>query len=138
MPVPLIDYAGLPAAERQRLESALAELTTLERVLNWARGLKPPAGVDEILTQDEYTHDVIIPGPGGQVSQFRHDLTRSCAAVVVWPTKPTHHDLLEARLRRGWKPTASGLKSGPQVLGYAACVFEHPHGSDSTHAHPHL
>jgi hypothetical protein len=57
-------------------------------------------------------------------------------AVAVWTRKPTHRELLDARLARGWKPTPSGLKEGPRVLGYAACVFEHPETSGSTHEHP--
>jgi len=59
-------------------------------------------------------------------------------AVVVWPRKPTHRELLDARLARGWKPMPSGLVSGPRVLGYAACVFEHPDTGRSPHHHPPL
>jgi len=70
MPVPLFDYTGLPAAERQVLEKTVADLTTLERVLNWARGLRPPSSVDEILTQDEYTHDVLLPVAEGRYLNF--------------------------------------------------------------------
>jgi len=44
--------------------------------------------------------------------------------------------MLDARLARGWRPTASGMKTGPQVLGYAACVFARPGSTGSTHAHP--
>jgi len=42
-------------------------------------------------------------------------------AVAVWSRKPTARELLDARLARGWKPTPSGLRAGPRVLGYAAC-----------------
>lgn len=53
-------------------------------------------------------------------------------AVAVWPHRPDAARLLAARLAAGWRPTPSGLKEGPRVLGYAACVFEtaesHPHG----------
>ena len=70
MSVPLIDYADLAATERQTLEGTCAELTTLERVLAWAKGLRPPVGVEEILTQDEYTHDVLIPGARGTYLNF--------------------------------------------------------------------
>lgn len=45
-------------------------------------------------------------------------------AVAVWPVQPSPRAMLDARLARGWRPTPSGLKSGPAVLGYAACVFE--------------
>ena len=59
--IPLIDYARLESGERDALAGALADQTTLERALDWARTLTPPRGVEAVLTQDEYTHDVVIP-----------------------------------------------------------------------------
>jgi len=59
--IPLIDYARLESGERDVLASAIADQTTLERALDWARTLTPPRGVESVLTQDEYTHDVVIP-----------------------------------------------------------------------------
>jgi hypothetical protein len=43
------------------LRQVVAELTTLERALDWGRRQQPPLSVEAILTQDEYTHDVLIP-----------------------------------------------------------------------------
>jgi hypothetical protein len=40
----------------------------------------------------------------------------------VWDRLPMAEDLLQARLARGWKPTPSLLKTGEEILGYAACV----------------
>ncbi len=40
--------------------------------------------------------------------------------------------MLDARLARGWKPTATALKTGDQVLGYAACVVSAEHRHRST------
>lgn len=48
-------------------------------------------------------------------------------AVAVWDRKPSAQDLLEARLARGWAPTATALKDGDRVLGFAACVVSHEH-----------
>ena len=59
--IPLIDYARLDASERDALARAIAPHTTLELALDWARTLTPPRGVESVLTQDEYTHDVLIP-----------------------------------------------------------------------------
>ena len=59
--IPLVDYARLTASERGALEQAIAGQTTLEQALDWARTLAPPSGVESVLTQDEYTHDVLIP-----------------------------------------------------------------------------
>lgn len=61
MAIPLTAYARLDAGERDTLARAIAGQTTLERALDWARTLTPPRGVESVLTQDEYTHDVLIP-----------------------------------------------------------------------------
>jgi len=58
--IQLTDYAGLEAATRSAIAAEVAGLTSLERVLNWGRSLTPPRDVEEILTQDEYTHDVVM------------------------------------------------------------------------------
>jgi len=55
------------------------------------------------------------------------------AAVAVWDHRPTDRELLDARLARGWKPVASGLKGGDRVLGYAGCAVA---GSDHSDRSP--
>lgn len=35
-------------------------LRTLEQVMLWAFARKPPAELQEVVTQDEFTHDVVI------------------------------------------------------------------------------
>ncbi len=57
--------ANLPEDEFAELEKELAKHKTLGQILNWA-GAKPkedflPQIVAEVITQDEFTHDVIIP-----------------------------------------------------------------------------
>jgi hypothetical protein len=47
-------------------------------------------------------------------------------AVAVFDHKPTARELLERRLERGWHPTATSLRGGEQVLGFAACIFADP------------
>ena len=65
--ITLHDYAGLPPTERAALEAVVQELRTLADVLTWARAQTPPRAVGEIVTQDEYTHDVVlVPGGDGQ------------------------------------------------------------------------
>ncbi len=64
MAIPLIEVARLDPGERDTLARAIAPQSTLEQALEWARTLTPPSGVESVLTQDEYTHDVLIPyGP---------------------------------------------------------------------------
>ncbi len=55
--VPLIDYVGLPDADRRQLAEIVASERTLAAVLT-RRGA---GAVTEIITQDEFTHDVLIP-----------------------------------------------------------------------------
>ena len=43
-------------------------------------------------------------------------------AVAIWDHRPTADELLERRLAEGWTPTASALKEGERVLGYAECA----------------
>jgi hypothetical protein len=57
----LLDFAALGDEERARLESQVKDLRTLGALLDWARALDPPVTSPEVVTQDEYTHDVLVP-----------------------------------------------------------------------------
>ena len=61
MPIPLIDRAQLEPTEREQLAAEIADQTTLGDVLEWGFAQKPVRQPEEIVTQDEYTHDVVIP-----------------------------------------------------------------------------
>ena len=62
--IPLHDYAALSPMEHRALSDALRAHRTLADVLTWARARTPPVSITEIITQDEYTHDVVLPrGP---------------------------------------------------------------------------
>ncbi len=57
-----VEAAGdIPNRELSRFRVALRDLRTLGPVLEWLRAQEPPRVVKEIVTQDEYTHDVIVP-----------------------------------------------------------------------------
>lgn len=64
MPTLLLDYADLDAETRTELERMVAGHTTLEQALDWGRRQEPPVTVATILTQDEYTHDVLLAYAG--------------------------------------------------------------------------
>jgi hypothetical protein len=55
--------AVAPIAERDlaRFRIALRELRSLAGVLGWLAAQDPPRHVSEIVTQDEFTHDVVVP-----------------------------------------------------------------------------
>ena len=57
----LSNRSRLPEARFRDLQLAVADHTTLERVLEWGRTQVPPRRVEEIITQDEFTHDVLVP-----------------------------------------------------------------------------
>ncbi len=61
MSVLLINHARLPHATFRDLQAAVAGQATLERVLEWGRTQTPARRVEEIITQDEFTHDVLVP-----------------------------------------------------------------------------
>jgi hypothetical protein len=48
-------------------EEVLAQVRlhrALDEVVRWGRAQQPPARIAEVVRQDEYTHDVIVPiGP---------------------------------------------------------------------------
>jgi len=46
--------------------------------------------------------------------------------VSVWDHRPSPAEILERRLAAGWRPTASELKDGAVIEGYAACAFKPP------------
>ena len=60
-----VNLASLAESEFAALEKELAKHKTLRQVLNWAAA-KPkndflPQVVAEVVTQDEFTHDVVVP-----------------------------------------------------------------------------
>ena len=61
----VLNHANLPENEFGELEKELAKHKTLGQVLTWAsakpKGNFLPQIVAEVVTQDEFTHDVVIP-----------------------------------------------------------------------------
>jgi hypothetical protein len=44
-----------------QIRQTFCDCYTLADLLAWARRQSPPVHVTEIVTQDEYTHDVVVP-----------------------------------------------------------------------------
>lgn len=61
----ITNIANLSETEFAKLERELAKLKTLGQVLDWANSKQKkdflPQIVSEVITQDEFTHDVIVP-----------------------------------------------------------------------------
>lgn len=58
--VPIHGASAATAGEIPAFQAALKDQRTLGDVLAWLREQDPPRSVTDILTQDEYTHDVIV------------------------------------------------------------------------------
>jgi hypothetical protein len=56
--VPVHSAGGPPLASD--VAASLAAQRTLGDVTTWSAALAPPRAIDEIVTQDEYTHDVVM------------------------------------------------------------------------------
>ncbi len=57
----IIEQAAVAADVLTKLEGELRELRNLGDLLDWARSLRPPVHSPTVVTQDEYTHDVVVP-----------------------------------------------------------------------------
>lgn len=68
--IDVFDLAGAAPEALAALRSDLATLYNLADVLDWARGLTPPVTTPAVVTQDEYTHDVLVPWRHGLVLAF--------------------------------------------------------------------
>ncbi|MBZ4408129.1 hypothetical protein K8640_07895 [Myxococcus sp. XM-1-1-1] len=63
--LPLNDRDGLSPEERSALERELGPLTLLQDVVRWGFASTPPRDVTEVVVQDEFTHDVVVPWKDG-------------------------------------------------------------------------
>lgn len=106
------------------LATSLRSVDGLSTLLPWCVEQGVDAAHIDIVAHDEYTHDAIlawrdrwlvfgVTGPG------------ALTAVAVWSHRPTAEELLQARVLRGWRPTASMLRTGTALLG-SACSFARP------------
>ncbi|MCX4243356.1 hypothetical protein [Paraliomyxa miuraensis] len=60
MGLPLDDRVGLDPTQRRSLQDVLASQHILQDVVRWRM-------VSDVVVQDEYTHDVVVPWNDGMV-----------------------------------------------------------------------
>lgn len=53
--------AGLAPADFDRLHAELAAQTSMQRVLTWFSAQTPPLAADDLIAQDEFSHDLLVP-----------------------------------------------------------------------------
>ena len=63
MRIPVTDYAGLAAVERERVEELVQGHRGLDDIFAWGRIQQPPVHPANVIKQDEFTHDVLVPLP---------------------------------------------------------------------------
>jgi hypothetical protein len=65
MPIPVENRAGLPADRFNPIRAAVEGQTTLERALNWLFAQTPPLAPEDLVPQDEFSFDLLVPYPSG-------------------------------------------------------------------------
>ena len=55
------DAAGIDTRTRGHIEAIVAHQSTLEHVVRWGLASMPPRLVVDVVKQDEFTHDVVMP-----------------------------------------------------------------------------
>jgi hypothetical protein len=59
--VPITDHVGLPPDEAEQIGRVVAEHRGLDDVFAWGRRQSPPVHPADVIKQDEFTHDVLVP-----------------------------------------------------------------------------
>lgn len=59
-PIVVTNPGNAPQSVVDRVERTFATSRSLEAVLEWSGAQTPPRELEEIVTQDEYTHDVVL------------------------------------------------------------------------------
>ena len=57
--------ASIDTSIAEAIEAAVSRQQTLEDVVRWGLLHTPPLLIADIVVQDEYTHDVVLPYRGG-------------------------------------------------------------------------
>src|SRR5690349_12582202 len=61
----LQNYGALLESELRELEAATAEHQGLDDIFAWGRRQNPAVHPADVIKQDEFTHDVLVPLPSG-------------------------------------------------------------------------
>ncbi len=64
--VALADYAGLDPAEYAQIRALMRSHQGLDDIFAWGRTQAPPIHPVDVIKQDEFTHDVLVPLPSGR------------------------------------------------------------------------
>ena len=59
--IPLHDYAGLSEARLAALRVVVSGHRGLDQIFAWGCAQSPPVHPADVVKQDEFTHDVLVP-----------------------------------------------------------------------------
>jgi hypothetical protein len=65
-PITLVDYAALSPRERTQLANTVTQHRGLDDIFTWGRSQVPAVIPTDVVKQDEFTHDVLVPIPSGR------------------------------------------------------------------------
>ena len=63
--VPVANLSALTPERFTPLRDVLAHHTSMQRALAWFFAATPPLAPDDLITQDEFSYDLLVPYPGG-------------------------------------------------------------------------
>jgi len=63
---PIANHAGAAAEELEALARVVAEHRGLDDIFAWGRRQSPAVHPADVVKQDEFTHDVLVPFPNGR------------------------------------------------------------------------
>ena len=121
----VVNRANLPVKVFESIADEIQHHRSLLDILKWAR--KQPAGtlipeiLSDLVVQDEFNHDVVIPWKNLHLV-YETTCLGSVTAIAIWDHAPNADELLAVRVNEGWRPTPSKLKEGDRVIGHAACL----------------
>ena len=61
---PIENRSGLSGEDFARIAKAVASQGSIKQALNWFLGHNPPLVPSEMVTQDEFSHDILVAHPG--------------------------------------------------------------------------
>ncbi len=65
MPFPIENRADLPAEDFKRLAGGVAGHRSVKHAIDWLPEHDPPLSLSDMVTQDEFSHDILVSYPGG-------------------------------------------------------------------------
>ena len=60
-PIPIDNHANLPAAQLDPIRAIVQMHGTMERALAWFFAQEPPLAPKDLIPQDEFSYDLLVP-----------------------------------------------------------------------------